>query len=430
MFLYRYAVRNLTRHKLRTSFTTLAVSLAVGLVVVGNTFIAGLGEHTLSEFTRFTGHVQLRHTEYEKQWRFRPLDYTVKPFEELRGKLKTVPGVVSVLGRIDFNLMLQYTDESTIVPESAGVDESTLTDEQIFGRKVIEFAPGLGVEPAGEKEQNKLHKKLVEGTFFSSDNAPEVVIGAELARRLGAKVGQKLELVSFREGVMDAEVTVAGILDSGSKIENRLCYVPLKLAMSLVDLPDQVTQVQVFGTNYEESDELEDALVASGHVANVAVKQWNEVGLFKTIVTLFSTIMGFMLVAIVIVAVVGLLNTMLMTVLERQREIGVLMALGVSRRRVISGFLLEAALFGAVGSIIGGIGGVLGSWPLVHYGISLGEQNLKNMPMAFDPTIHGILTPNAIIWAVGVGFFVALVGAAWPAIRASAVQPIEAMRKV
>jgi ABC-type antimicrobial peptide transport system permease subunit len=67
---------------------------------------------------------------------------------------------------------------------------------------------------------------------------------------------------------------------------------------------------------------------------------------------------------------------------------------------------------------------------LVHYGISLGEQNLKNMPMAFDPTIHGILTPNAIIWAVGVGFFVALVGAAWPAIRASAVQPIEAMRKV
>jgi ABC-type lipoprotein release transport system permease subunit len=429
MLMLRYAIRNLTRHRLRTTFTTLAVAFAVGLVVVGNTFIAGLAEHTLAEFTRFTGHVELRHKDYQKQWRFKPLDYNVAGFSALREKLLTVDGVKAVLGRVDFNVMLQFTDESTIVPEDKVVDESTLTDDQIFGRKVVEFAPALGVEADYERTQNKLDKRLKTGAFFTGDGKGQIVIGVELARRLGATVGSKLELVSFREGIMDAAVTVVGIMDSGSKIENRLCYVPLPLAMQLVDLQDRVTQVQVFGDSYKNSASLLASLKDSGFVSDYAAKQWNEIGIFRTIVALFSVVISMMLGAIIIVAVVGLLNTMLMTVLERQREIGVLMALGVSRRRVVAGFLMEAILFGLVGSIVGGIGGLLGSLPLVYGGVTLGAENMRSLPMALNPTIYGILTPNAIVWAVATGFVVALLGALWPAFRASAVQPLEAMRK-
>ena len=347
----------------------------------------------------------------------------------VRGKLKKLPEVKEVLGRIDFGVMLQFTDESTIVPEDKVVDESTLTDEQIFGRKVVEFAPAVGVEPDLERTQNRLDQKITAGKWFDGPGDNQVVIGAELARRLGVKVGSKLELVSFREGVMDAEVTVAGISDTGSKLENRFCFVPLHLAMELVDMSDRVTQVQVFTDSYKHSAELQRALLDSGAVSNLAVKQWNEVGLFKTIVTLFDTIMGFMLIAIIVVSTVGLLNTMLMTVLERQREIGVLMALGVSRRRVILAFLTEAILFGAVGCVLGALGGLLGSWPIVHYGINLGAEDMRDLPMAFSPTIHGVLTPAAILWASATGFVVAILGALWPAFRASAVQPIEAMRK-
>lgn len=425
---FRYAARNLSRHRLRTAFTIMAVAFAVGLVVVGNCFITGLGDFSLAEFTRFTGHVELRHTDYQKRWRFKPLDYNIANFQALREKLAKVDGVKAVLGRIDFNLLVQYTDESTIVPEDKVVDESTLTDEQIFGRQVAEFAPAIGVEPTLEREQNKLEQRIQTGDFFTGDGAGQVVIGRELADRLGAKVGDKLQLVSFRKGVMDASVTIAGVLDTGSKIENRICYVPLALAMQLVELEDRVTQVQVFGESFRESKSLFDAISASGHASGLAMKQWNEVGYFKTIVSLLDAIIAFMFGAIIIVAVVGLLNTMLMTVLERKREIGVLMALGVSRWRVISGFLAEAAIFGTIGCVLGGIGGVLSSWPLVHYGISFDAENMRDLPMAFNPTVHGVLTTDAIFWAVLTGFLVALLGALWPAMRASSVQPLEAMR--
>ncbi len=430
MFLIRYAARNLTRQKVRSVLTTAAVAFAVGLVVLGNTFINGLGEHTLAEFTRFTGHVQLRHADYDKEWRFAPLDLTVNDFTPLREKLTAVPGVVGVLGRIEFSVMVQYTDESTIVPEDKVVDESTLTDDQIFGRKVVEVTPALGVEPSLERARNRLQRKVIRGSFFSADDAKEVVIGAELARRLNVDVGRKLEIVSFREGIFDAQVTVVGVMDTGSKIENRLAYLPLGLASQLVDLGDSVTQVQVFGDNYKDSSDLRDAVKASGVASHLAVKPWNEVGIFRTIVTLFDTILGFMLVMIVLVAAVGLLNTMLMTVMERQREIGILMALGVTRWRVIGGFLAEATLYGLVGCIIGGLGGVLGSLPLVEHGITLGADNMRGLPMAFEPVVYGILSPAAVGWAIGTGFVVALLGAFWPSFRASRIQPVEAMRKI
>ena len=79
------------------------------------------------------------------------------------------------------------------------------------------------------------------------------------------------------------------------------------------------------------------AVLTGTGVSDYAAKQWNEIGIFRTFVSLFSVVMGMMLAAIIIVAVVGLPNTMLMTVLERQREIGVLVALGLSRRRVVAG---------------------------------------------------------------------------------------------
>ncbi len=427
----RYALRNLSRHKLRTVFTTTAVAFAVGLVVVGNCFITGLGDYSLAEFTRFTGHVELRHKDYQKRARFRPLDYHVDGFSGLRQKLNAVDGVEAVLGRIDFGVLLQYTDESTIVPEDKVVDESTLTDEQIFGRQVAEFAPALGVEPDLERTLHKQHERLKHGEFFSGDataQRSQIVIGVELARRLGAKVGDSLQLVSFRKGVMDAAVKVVGVVDTGSKVENRLCYVSLPLAMELAELPDQVTQVQVFGETFRKSAKLLDRLHASGVIEGLAARQWSEVGFFKTIVQILDVSIAFMFGAIVLVAVVGLLNTMLMTVLERQKEIGVLLALGVSRGRVIRSFLAEATLFGLVGCVVGGIGGVLGSIPLITTGLRFEAENMRDLPIAFNPTVYGVLTTDAVLWAVGTGFLVAILGALWPALRASAVQPLQAMR--
>lgn len=429
MFLFRYALRNLLRHRIRTALTTLAVSLAVGMVLIGATFIAGLGESVMTEFTRMTGHVRLRNAQYEKESRFEPLEYSVKGWRGLRDKLLALPGVKRVQARLSFRVLLQYTDESTIVPESAGIPEDKLTDEQIYGRQVIEFAPALGVEPESERTANNLDQKLSAGRWFSAEGAGEMLIGAELAHRLGVKPGDKLLLLSMRQGMTDALLTVAGIFDTGNKMQNRFCYVPIGAAEQLLRVPDEASELLVFGKSYRDADPLARMLLSSGLVDGLEVKKWNEIGIFRLITTIFTFIISLMLSAIIIVASVGLLNTMLMTVLERQREIGVLLAMGLSRGRVVGVFLLEALLFGVAGCLVGGLLGVAGSLYFVEHGINLGSQATRNLPFAVNQTIYGVLTAGSVVTSVGIGLVVAVLGALWPALRASSIQPIEAMRK-
>ena len=130
-----------------------------------------------------------------------------------------------------------------------------------------------------------------------------------------------------------------------------------------------------------------------------------------------------------LVAGVGLLNALLMTVLERQKEIGVLLALGLSRMRVVSAILIEAAIIGFIGTAIGLVAGLIGSRYLVTTGIDLGEDAFSGMAFALDSIVYGVLTTTGVVRAGVLGLVVAIVGALWPALKASGVRPVEAMRK-
>ncbi len=430
-YLWKYALRNLARQRTRTALTVLAVALGVGLVMVGGTFLDGIGEDMIAQFARTTGHVRLRHPDYEKESRFNPLEFNIQGYRALREKLVALPDarVKAVLPRLTFRAMVQYTDESTIVPADKVEDESKLTDEQIFGRKVLEFAPGLGVDPALEQSYDRLDQKLIDGRYFSGQDVHEVLIGKELARRLGVKPGHELQLVSYRKGVSDTGVKVAGIFDSGNRYQNRLCYLPIGVAEDLLDLKDETTELLVFTDSYKASPALFQAIQKAGLASNLEAKQWDQIGIFKTIVRVFAFIMALIMGAIITVAAVGLLNTMLMTVLERQREIGLLLALGIARRRVVTAFMSEALLIAIIGCVVGLAGGLLGSWYFVEVGISVPPDATKNFIIAMPNTIKGVLTWSSVAWSVGTGFSIAILGALWPSFRASGVQPLDAMRR-
>jgi len=426
--LTRYAWRNISRHKARSALTTLAVVISVALLIVGHAVLTGLSQHVVGEFAKQTGDVRLRHAEYEREARFDPLEYTIGGFDALAAELAGVPGVRAVLGRVQFRVMVQSTDESTIVPESAGIPEAELTDEQIFGRKIVEFAPAIGLIPSAEREVLRLRERLVAGTDFSADDAPEIILGAELARRLGAKAGDEVQIVSYRKGVADAGAKVVGITDFGNRIANRLAYVPLGVTRRLLDLPDAVTEVLITGPGLDDAAKLKARLIDSGHVRGLEVKAWSEIGMARLVSTIFDVVLTILLVFIVTVAGVNLLNTMMMTVLERQKEIGVLLALGMKRGAVLRVFVLEALTFGLIGCLLGA---AFGSWAaqfLAEHGIQLGEGTTQKMLVPVSSTVHAVPTWGGLLFAVGVGLAVSVIGALGPAIRASRVLPIEAMR--
>jgi putative ABC transport system permease protein len=428
MLLTRYARRNLTRHPGRSALTAVAIISAVALMVLGTTLLDGLIGHMMGEYALQTGHVRVRHKEYDRQSRFEPLDYTVDRVGERAEKLEALPEVTGALPRLRYGLMLQFTDTSTIVPESAGIPEEDLTDEQIFGKKTLELGSAIGIDSARERSRMRLEGQLISGSWFTAGNAKEIILGKQLAERLGVTVGKDLELVSFRDGLRDTSARVAGIFDSGNDLMNRLAYTPLPLAQDLLGLPDQATELMVFGHELFESKKLATALRASGTVEGLALTEWNQIGLMRTASGIFGVVFGALLGAILVVSVAGLLNTMLMNVLERRREIGVLLALGLSRRRVILAILSEAVFLAVVGAAIGATVGIAASLYLVHHGIELGGDT-KKLPIAVGNIVYGRLTTVNVVRAVLLGGVTALVGALWPAWKASALSPVEAMRK-
>ncbi len=431
MLILRYAYRNLARHRARTVLTTLAVVLAVALLLVGNTLIDGLKRHIMGEYTSNTGHVRIRNKSYDKESRFEPLDYTVAPYRELVARIEKIPDVATVLPRIRFGMMLQHTDTSTMLSEAelaAVEDESTLTDEQIFGKKVIEFAPGVAIAPERDAKINKLTQQLVAGTYFDGKDIHEVMLGVELARRLGVKANDSLELVSYRDGVSDAEVRIVGLFDAKNTLANRQAYVPLPLAEGLLRMPNQATELLVFATDITKSGELLTALAQHGLGEDWTLTEWRHIGLMRIVSQLFDVVFGGLTFAILLVAAAGLLNTMLMSVFERQREIGVLLALGLDRRSLVSAILLEAVIFAIAGSIIGALVGSAGSFYLVEHGIKVGAAS-RSLPIAVGDAIHGYFTAAAVVRAMAVGVLTAVVGALWPALKGSSVDPVIAMRR-
>ena len=432
MLLTRYATRNLRRHRARTWLTASAVALAVGLVTIGDTLVSGLYNHIMTEFTRSTGHVRLRNPRYEKERRFNPLDFTVTGWRDREKAIVKVPGVTSVQARIELRVMVQRTDTSTIIPEDKlppGTREEDLTDEQIFGRKTLEFAQGVGIEPSKVLARDQLARQVIAGRWLAGDDATEILIGVDLARRLAVKPGDKVELVSMRKGIVDAAATVAGIFDTGNRYANKMVYLPIATAERLLDLPDQATELLVFGKSHGASGRILAGLRASGLTGDLEVTEWKEIGIARVFLPVLQGVMGLLLIVIVIVAAVSLLNTMLMTVLERQREIGVLLALGMSRGQVVRAILVEALAFGVVGTLAGALIGLGGGLFLVHHGVELGADAAKNLVIAVGDRIYGEMSAMTVVRAALLGFVVALLGALWPAWRASAVQPVEAMRR-
>lgn len=428
-FLARYAARNVLRRRERTLLTTAAIALAVALLLVGHTLLDGFVAQVVGEFARTAGHVRLRDPRYERESRFDPLAYGIHGRRVLAARVAAVPGVVAVLPRLHLRAMLQHTDESTIVPPQAVEDEATLTDEQIFGRQKLEFAALVALDPTLERARSDVAQRLVRGAYFGAQGAAEVLVGVELAQRLGVGPGDTLQLVAWRGGVADASVRVAGVFDYGNRYANRVAYVPLPVAERLLAQGDEVTELLVFGARPADSGRLAEALRAAGVATGLELREWREIGVFRVILQVFTVVVSLLLAMILVVAGSAVLNTMFMTVLERQREIGVLLALGLGRGGVVAAVMLETFVYAVAGGALGLAAGLAGSLYLVRHGIDLGRGTTRNTPLVIGDTLHGELTARGVATALAVGFGVALLGALWPALRAASLSPVEAMRK-
>ena len=232
MYLLKMAWRNLGRRRSRTILSLLSVAVGVFVVITAKGFIEGIYDTMLDYSINFnSGHVRLIRPEYEAKERVLSLSYPLgeqgKPYSAMIGEIRRLPGVVEAMGRVRFGLLLTRND----------------------GRE--EVVLGLGADLKQEDRVVRLSRFLRgrEAGRLPRAGQREILLGAELMRKLGLKVGDKINgLFSTSFGsVKIATFRVAGRMESGLRyLDEAVAYLPLDTAMDLLEFEDAVTEIVVF----------------------------------------------------------------------------------------------------------------------------------------------------------------------------------------
>lgn len=271
----------------------------------------------------------------------------------------------------------------------------------------------IGIEPEHYVKVVELDQKMVAGQLRV--NAGEAVIGIELARDLGASLGDKLR-INAGSGATDT-LTIVGLFDLGNKTANaRNVYVGLRAAQSLLDLVGGVAQLDLSLRDMYQAETLAQRLHAeTGLVADSWIKTNAQFFTALTSQRVSSNVIRFF---VALSAAFGIASVLVVSVVQRAREIGILRAMGASRSQILRTFLLQGGIVGFLGSLLGSL--------LAALFLALWRSlavNADGTPM-FMIEVPGSLVLIAAVGATLVGVLAALM----PARRAASLDPVVAIR--
>ena len=274
-----------------------------------------------------------------------------------------------------------------------------------------------GIDPAEEDAIYKISSSIVAGEFSEILDGKKVVMGFKLADELGLKVGDRM-VVSFpRARTTDLELV--GIFDTGTPLDERIAYVSLRTAREFLGEGDVITSVELRLDDIRKAEEVAAAIDLLGY--NAASWQENNPEILRSI-----NVGGFWrslsIFFVMIIAAFGIAAIMNMLVLEKVREMGMLLALGADRGRILRIFIYESGILGLLGGLLGSGLGLLGILALgsFRFEVTAGGRELSSIPLVIDPKDF----PTYVLFALGLS----LLAGAYPALRAASLDPVEALK--
>ena len=396
---FKLAYRNLGRHRRRSLLTGLALAMGTALLMFIAAFFQGEMRSSMETTLRLnSGHLQVRAADYDPDKLSVAWEYLIENPEQLAAKIAALDQVDVATPRLFASGIV------TVQNDSVGV--------QI-----------MGVDPAS-KANDPYH--IVNGQFVTADDRDGVLIGYPLAKNLGLSVGDQINLlVNTSDGSVDQQMfTVRGIFTTGSTgYDKGIVILPLAKAQAFSGAGDHASMIFVLLHDREQAD----AVAAAIPSGKYQVKTWRELNSLLVLVNDFSNAYLMVINLIILgITVTVIVNTLLMSVLERTREIGILSAIGMKGRQIIALFLAEASLL-AVGGIT--IGSLIG-WALSIYfgkvGIFFGDLGISG-DMLLDDRIYTYLTLESAINLIITAFVFTLIASLYPARMASRMEPVEAL---
>jgi ABC-type lipoprotein release transport system permease subunit len=382
------------------------VALGLGLLLWLDGLISGVVADSLANSIRLrTGHVQLRAESFqEDQLSLQSRDLLANP-DELAAKAKALSEVKAAAPVLWSSVILNTIDQS------AGL--------QLMG---IDTTSAL---------YDPIRSGVVAGEWLSPDDRDGIMIGRGLAESLGLSAGQKvnLTLVNSDGRPDEGTFTIRGLFSTGiPSYDQSAVFMPLDKAQAFTGSSGRASLIQILLNEQNDANRVAAALGGSG----VTALTWSDLNKFfvETMGTAMSFYVILDFIVILIVAVI-IVNTLLMSVFERVREMGILAALGMKGGQIRSMFLLEAMTLALIGIVVGIIIGGIGVAYLVTTGIPIGDKMaaVAGSNFALSATMYGRFEISSFINLSLATLIVVVLASLYPAFYASRLEPIKALHE-
>jgi lipoprotein-releasing system permease protein len=376
------ALRHLTSRRRQTIFSVLAVGLAVMLLVWSQAMMVGFTDEMYSKTVDRMAHVTVEPQEDE--------DY-IHLYHKLTGDIRGIDGVVGVSPVLAGPATFEYKDKNKNV--------------------VIQ-----GIQVDAHDSVLHINDDIVEGSFRDLEvSSNSVVVGDALAEKLDVEIGDTID-ASFPEA-NPAALKVVGIYDSGTPLDETMAITSQSTAQGFLDVSNVVNSILVRVDDRERAQAISEEIDAMGYPAS----GWKETNpeIIQTL-KLEGTSNAVILGLIIIIASFGIVGTLFMAVMEKTKEIGMLMAMGVPRRSIMLIFVMESGILGLLGAVLGvALGAGLA--------IQMGSYDYGMEVMAGITTIPFVVRLQDAVIIVLFTFLLNLIAGIYPASRASKLNPVEAI---
>jgi putative ABC transport system permease protein len=417
-FLFSMAWRNVWRQGRRTLFTAVAMAVALAFCCAMFTLINGVSAQMFGMMVeQQLGHVQIYHQDYRAK---QLLHDTIPGGDKVLGAIQDMDQTYIASGRIKgFGLA------------GSGVKSS--------GAQII------GVYPATEQKLTPIVRQLEAGTYLDDAPSHQALLGVDLAKKLKVDVGGELILIGQGAdgSVANDLYTVKGIVRTGNvAIDKAGVYLHAAELQEFLVLEGELHEILALTKGKEDIEPyvsaVESTLQGAGLMKNSdeevfsVAPWWVTDKQISEMLAMQSSAIDIMTYMILFVASFGILNTMMMSVFERTRELGVLRALGISRGRMVLMVMMESSVLAALACALGlFLGFGMGSY-LVAYGLDFSTgtgEGFSMMGVIFDPIFYGEMKVLDFIKPTIAVFIISGLASLWPALRAAYLRPVEALRQ-
>ena len=436
-WIFDLALRNIQRNRRRTLLAVISIALSVALTTFLNGFTSGVLQNMVKNITKNeSGHIRIATEGFVQRSRFMPLDELVSDPEQLIQAIRAIPEaekeIAFIAPRIAFGTLLSN------------------------GPKTI-AAYGIAGDSTTETEVLNMNRSIVQGRYLEKKG--EIILGERAAASLGLSVGDRIRIVTQGAdySLRLRRFSIVGLFSTGvPQMDRSFFQIPLEDAQEFLRTGGGVQQILVMLKDYTQADRISAILkqelpksgfpiagisMAGGVKADAAkadttntdgalqIQSWTEIGEYPRLIKLMENIYFWIELVITFLGAFIISNIMMMVVLERKREIGILKALGLNRRETLRLFLAEGALMGFIGSGVGAFLGFLLCWLFSVYGIDF-TSAMGSLTFPVDPVFYAVVNPAGIIAMFILGLLVSMVVSYLPSRRAALLDPVEAIKAV